>query len=80
MGGKEPVPGKLLTEELTLNIRFLFKTKRKRDLDNQNKLVLDALNGIICEGSQIAKLRLSRDNDTQNPHIEVSIEPLGTDG
>ena len=50
----------MLTEELSLTIRFFFKTKRKRDLDNQNKLALDALNGIVyADDSQIAELRLT---------------------
>ena len=30
-----------LISELDISIRFFFKTKRKRDLDNQNKLVLE---------------------------------------
>ena len=47
-------------------------------LDNQNKHVLAALNGIIYEDCQIAELRLTTGYDTSNPRIEVSIEPLGT--
>jgi crossover junction endodeoxyribonuclease RusA len=41
-------------------VRFYFKTKRKRDLDNQNKLILDALTGIAYEDdNQISALHLT---------------------
>ena len=36
-------------QALAVTICFFFATKRKRALDNQNKLVLDALTGIPYE-------------------------------
>jgi crossover junction endodeoxyribonuclease RusA len=64
-------------EPLCVAVRFYFKTKRRRDLDNQNKLVLDALNGIVYEDdSQIDELRLYRRFDSLEPRIEVQIEEL----
>jgi Holliday junction resolvase RusA-like endonuclease len=39
--GYEPLKG-----DLDVTIRFHFCTHRKRDLDNMNKIVLDALSGI----------------------------------
>lgn len=67
--------GKPLTGDIAVTIEFFFATNRKRDLDNQNKLVLDALSGIAYEAdAQIAELRLLRRYDTQKPRIEVSVE------
>lgn len=67
--GAEP-----LTGDLDVSIRFFFKTKRKRDLDNQNKLVLDALSSIVYEDdSQIAALHLFRDYNVARPRIEITI-------
>jgi Holliday junction resolvase RusA-like endonuclease len=39
--------GPALTADVKLHVRFFFATKRRRDLDNMNKLVLDALTGIV---------------------------------
>jgi crossover junction endodeoxyribonuclease RusA len=65
---------KPLTGDLMLSIAFYFATKRKRDLDNQNKLVLDALTGIVYEDDrQIHDLRLIRRYDAKNPRIEVTV-------
>ena len=64
-----------LASELSLSIHFYFKTKRRRDLDNQNKLILDALNGIVYEDdSQIAALHLYRHYDAKNPRIELTVD------
>ncbi len=69
--------GKPLTGSVKLSLTFFFKTKRCRDLDNQNKLVLDALSGIAYEDdSQIDVLCLFREYDASNPRIEVSIQEL----
>ena len=58
MGSKGAVEGKLLQGDITL----YFGTKRRADLDNFNKLSLDALSGIVYEDdSQIAELHLKRD-------------------
>lgn len=61
------------TGELAVIITFYFATKRRRDLDNQNKLILDALTGIVWEDdSQICDLHLLRHYDKTNPRIEVT--------
>ncbi len=66
--------GSALTGPVSLTARFYFGSKRKRDLDNQNKLILDALTGIAYEDdSQIAELHLYRDYDTVKPRIELRI-------
>lgn len=67
---------KPLTDELAVSVRFYFKNKRRRDLDNQNKLVLDALTGIVYEDdSQIGELHLVRDYDAKEPRIVISVRP-----
>lgn len=67
-----------LEGDVAVKITFYFKTKRKRDLDNQNKLVLDALSGIVYEDdAQIAELHLSRCHDTKYPRIDIKARPIG---
>jgi len=66
---------KPLQGEIVLSVTFYFKTKRRRDLDNQNKILFDALSGIVYEDdSQIAELRLRREYDRARPRIEVQVQ------
>jgi len=66
--------GKPIQGDVQLAIDFYFGSKRRRDLDNQNKLILDALSGIVYEDdSQIAVLTLRRNYDAKNPRIEITI-------
>lgn len=68
--------GKPLAGDIELSITLYFGTKRKADLDNFNKLSLDALTGIAYEDdSQIAALTLKRAYDKQKPRIEVTVAP-----
>lgn len=68
----------IITEPIAVSIRYYFATKRKRDLDNQNKLVLDALSGIVyADDSQIDELHLYRRFDKENPRIEIVVHPAG---
>lgn len=67
--------GKPLTGDVEVSITFYFATKRRRDLDNQNKLVLDALTEIAyADDSQIVVLRLERAYDGKRPRIEVRVQ------
>jgi Holliday junction resolvase RusA-like endonuclease len=68
---------KPLTGELDVDITLYFGTKRKADLDNFNKLSLDALTGIVWEDdSQIAALHLRKAYDKARPRIELSLSEL----
>lgn len=68
--GYKPLKG-----ELDVSIRFYFCTQRKRDLDNMNKIILDALSGIAwTDDSQIARLHLYREFDRACPRIEVTVQ------
>jgi len=70
---------KPLTRGLKLTLRAYFGTKRTQDIDNFNKLVLDALTGIVWEDdSQILELHIYKDYDKQNPRIELEVAQLST--
>jgi Holliday junction resolvase RusA-like endonuclease len=59
------------------SITLYFGTKRKADLDNFNKLSLDALTGIAyVDDSQIARLTIERAYDKLKPRIAISLAPL----
>ena len=61
--------------EIVCSVTFYFATKRRRDLDNQNKILFDALSGIAYEDdSQIGELRLKREYDRSRPRIEIEIQ------
>jgi Holliday junction resolvase RusA-like endonuclease len=66
--------GKPLEGDIEVSVTLYFGTKRKADLDNFNKLSLDALTGIAYEDdSQIAKLTIERGYDKARPRIEISV-------
>jgi crossover junction endodeoxyribonuclease RusA len=65
----------VFTEELSVKISFYFKDKRRRDIDNYNKILLDALTGIVySDDKQIIKLVLTKQVDSKNPRIEFTIK------
>lgn len=67
--------GPPLEGDVEMSLTFYFRTKRRRDLDNQNKLILDALSGIVYhDDSQIAGLHLKRAYDNARPRIEITIQ------
>jgi len=71
---KQPV----INTPVAIHVHFYFETKCRRDLDNRNKLVLDALTGIVyVDDSQIDELHLYRHYDKAKPRIEVLISLLG---
>lgn len=55
-------------------------TKRKADIDNFHKLVLDAMSGIVYEDdNQIKELHTYMDYDKDNPRIDLEIVTLSTE-
>lgn len=67
---------KPLEGDIEVGVMFYFKDKRRRDLDNMNKLYLDALTGIVWnDDSQISRLFLSRHYDKNKPRIELYAIP-----
>jgi Holliday junction resolvase RusA-like endonuclease len=74
VGSQVAVASEALEGDISVSITLYFGTKRKADLDNFNKLSLDALAGIAyVDDSQIAELHLYRDYDKSRPRIEVTI-------
>lgn len=66
--------GRPLSGDVAVHITFFFATKRRRDLDNQNKLVLDSLTSIVySDDCQIQELMLRRQYDAQRPRIEINV-------
>jgi len=66
-----------LTENLSVDIKLYFGTKRKYDWDNFHKLSMDALTGIIWEDdSQIQRATVEKFYDKENPRIELVIKQI----
>lgn len=58
--------------EIELNVRLYFGSKRKHDIDNYNKILLDSLTGILwVDDSQIIKLTVEKFYCKENPRIEL---------
>ncbi len=77
MGRAGAMEGKPLKGDIEVSVTLYFGTKRRADLDNFNKLSLDALTGIVWEDdSQIAKLMIERGYDKARPRMEVRVATL----
>ncbi len=62
---------------VSLNVRLYFGTKRVHDIDNYNKLLLDACTGILwIDDGQIQKLTVEKFYDKENPRIEMEITEI----
>jgi crossover junction endodeoxyribonuclease RusA len=65
---------KLTYRNIEVEIKLFFGDKRKRDVDNYNKLVLDAMTGIVYDDDkQIQALHIYKDYDKENPRCEILI-------
>jgi Holliday junction resolvase RusA-like endonuclease len=65
-----------LERDIAVSITLYFGTKRRADLDNLNKLGLDALTGIdYLDDSQIGTLTIARAYDERYPRIAIDITP-----
>ncbi|AVT83677.1 RusA family crossover junction endodeoxyribonuclease [Rhodopseudomonas palustris] len=72
--------GKPSKERIALHVTYFFGSKRLRDLDNMNKLTLDALTGIVYEDdSQIDELHIYRAYDKECPRIAIAVVEIGKD-
>ena len=69
---EKPLKGKL-----KIKVCLFFGDKRKRDIDNYNKLSMDALNGIVWEDDQqIYQMLIKKEYDKDNPRIEIQVEEI----
>lgn len=67
--------GKIISGDCDMEIALFFRNKRRRDIDNYNKLVLDALEGIVFkDDNQIQKLTIEKHISAEKPRIEVEIK------
>jgi Holliday junction resolvase RusA-like endonuclease len=64
----------ILTEDLTVSIKYYFGDKRVRDIDNFSKTIFDSFSGIVWKDDrQITKLILEKFYDKGNARTEVTI-------
>lgn len=69
---KSQYKGKPLTGDIDLRVELFFGDERKRDVDNYNKIILDAMSGIVYEDdNQIQSLLIIKNIDKKNPRIEI---------
>lgn len=65
------------TKPLRVKSTLYFKIKRNHDIDNYNKLVLDALSGIVwVDDGQIEELSITKKYDKIKPRCELVIYEL----
>lgn len=61
--------------EYRVVVRLWFKDRRRRDVDNVVKSILDGLNGIaFVDDSQIAEMTVQRNMDRDCPRAEITVE------
>ena len=69
--------GDIALEGLKLTVELYFGDKRVRDIDNYNKLVLDACSGLLFEDDkQIQELNIKKFYDKGNARIELELSTL----
>lgn len=65
---------KIISGNCNMEITLFFNDKRRRDIDNYNKLVLDSLEGIVYEDDkQIQSLKVEKKISAEDPRIEIKI-------
>lgn len=61
-------------ESVKIEIEFFFSDKKRRDIDNFHKILLDSMSGIVWkDDSQIEEMRVKKFIDKDNPRIEVKV-------
>ena len=64
----------MLLKAVKLTVTLFFSRKGVHDVDNFNKLVLDALSGIVySDDVQVEELTIIKKFDLKNPRVEVEI-------
>lgn len=71
---KSQYKGKPKTGDIDVRIELFFGDKRVRDIDNYNKLILDACTGILwVDDSQIQSLLVIKNYSKSNPRAELTL-------
>ena len=69
---KSQYRGEPLMGSVKLTVELYFGDKRIRDIDNYNKLLLDACSGLLfIDDKQITELTIKKFYDKENPRIEI---------
>lgn len=69
-----------LDTRIRLKMALWFKDKRKRDIDNYNKLVLDALSGIVyVDDELIYEIEITKGICKDNPRVEIEVEVINNE-
>lgn len=67
--GKKPTK-----EPISVIVELYFKDEKRRDVDNFNKLILDAGSGLLWfDDSQIQELVIRKFIDKKNPRVELFV-------
>ncbi len=70
----------MLTGHVAVELLFSLPHRRRVDLDNLSKAVLDACNEIIWEDDrQVVDLHLRKRHDKKNPGVSVKVRPVEGD-
>jgi crossover junction endodeoxyribonuclease RusA len=68
---------KPLIGDIRIYIELYFGTKRKVDIDNFGKLLLDSLTGIVwIDDSQIVDMRIIKKYDKNKGRIEIDVDVI----
>lgn len=74
---KSQYRGEPLSEALTVTVALFFRLNRVHDIDNYNKLLLDACTGVLWnDDSQIEHMITTKAYDKDNPRIELTVNKL----
>jgi crossover junction endodeoxyribonuclease RusA len=79
---REAVQGEpWLTGDVEVALSFALPDKRRKDLDNLSKAVLDGMNGIaFADDKQVTRLVLEKHVDPDNPGVHVQVRERLSDG
>jgi Holliday junction resolvase RusA-like endonuclease len=65
---------KLIKGDVGIEVKLFFGTKRKQDIDNFSKILLDAFTGIVWEDdNQIQCMLVEKDYSKKEPRVEVEV-------
>jgi Holliday junction resolvase RusA-like endonuclease len=73
---RQAIPGLQVDEASVFRVEVVFHTatRRRRDIDNMLKLLLDALNGVVWhDDSQIQEVSMSLSRNSANPRTVFSV-------
>lgn len=60
--------------EYAVSILVFIKSRRRKDVDNVSKAILDAMNGVVyADDSQVVEIHVYRARDDLSPRVEVSV-------